>query len=210
VPYNLDLSVLSLHDYQVLLENQNLLPGRRMLWQNLTANFEAMDRQGIANIAQLKRHLATPQKRMAFSAATGIPEDYLTLLKREIGSLEQQPVPLASFPEVKGEVIAALQSQGIKTSKDYFESGLPETDELGCLCDLVRINGVGAVAARAFYEAGYRSVAEVAHAEAVGMLGKVSAVNEARQYYKARLGTKDMQFCIDFAALLIKYGGGER
>lgn len=78
-------------------------------------------------------------------------------------------------------------------------------DELFCLCDLVRINGVGPVAARAFYEAGYRSVFKVAIADAAVMLEKVSAVNEARHYYKGKLGQKDMQFCIDFAFLLNKY-----
>lgn len=66
---------------------------------------------------------------------------------------------------------------------------------------------MGAIAAKAFYEAGYKSVVEVAVADAAVMLGKVSEVNEAKQCYKAKLGIKDMQFCIDFASLLIKYGG---
>ena len=79
------------------------------------------------------------------------------------------------------------------------------SDELFCLCDLVRINGVGPVAARAFYEAGYHSASEVAAAYAEDMLEKVSAVNETHHYYKAKLGIKDMQFCIDFALLLNKY-----
>jgi hypothetical protein len=66
---------------------------------------------------------------------------------------------------------------------------------------------VGAVAAKAFYEAGYRSVAAVARADADVILEKISKVNKAKRYYKAQLGVKDMQFCIDFASLLIKYGG---
>lgn len=81
------------------------------------------------------------------------------------------------------------------------------SEELLCLCDLVRINGVGAVAARAFYEAGYRTAADVAGAHADQMLERVSKVNEAKGYYKAKLGEKDMQFCIDFAMLLKKYSG---
>ena len=79
------------------------------------------------------------------------------------------------------------------------------SDELFCLCDLVRINGVGPVAARAFYEAGYSSTSDVAIADAEDMLEKVSAVNKVHRYYKAKLGIKDMQFCIDFALLLNKY-----
>ena len=74
-----------------------------------------------------------------------------------------------------------------------------------CLCDLVRINGVGPLAARAFYEAGYQSALDVSEADPQEMLEKVSEVNEIHRYYKARLGIKDMQFCIDFARLLKKY-----
>lgn len=207
MPYNLDLSTISIQEYKELLKLQNLLPGRRILLENIEHNFESIDQEGITNIGQLKKQLSTPQKLAAFAGKTGISAGYLTILKREMGSLEQKPVSLTDFPGVDIQLVSALNSRGIKTSKDYYESAVSSTDELFRLCDLVRINGVGAVAARAFYETGYRSVSDVASAEAVLMLEKVTAVNDARGYYKARLGVKDMLFCIDFASLLIKYGG---
>ena len=74
--------------------------------------------------------------------------------------------------------------------------------ELFCLCDLVRINGVGAIAAKSFFDAGYTSVTSIAETTAEDMLERVSAVNEVKQYYKTKLGLKDMQFCIDFAKIL--------
>ena len=64
---------------------------------------------------------------------------------------------------------------------------------------------LGAVAARAFYEAGFGSVATVAGASASDMLTRVNAINEKEGYYKAKLGEKDMQFCIDYAKLLELY-----
>ncbi|MHB1315414.1 MAG: hypothetical protein ACYCX2_08020 [Christensenellales bacterium] len=202
--YNLDLSALSVWDYKELLKSQNLLPGRRILWQDIDRNFEIIQQQGIVNVAQLKKQLSTLQK-IASLVASGIREDYLVILKREIGSLEQKPVPLANFPEVDYALVSCLNGRGIKTSKEYLQSGLSKSDMLFCLCDLVRINGVGAVAAKAFYEAGYQSVGQVASADAAIMLGRVSEVNKAGQYYKANLGVKDMQFCIDFAKLLVRY-----
>ena len=205
MPYSMDVSRLSLMEYRELLKTQNLLPGRRILWENIDGNFERIGQEGIADIAQLKKRLATPEKIAALAAATGVPEEYLNILKREAGSLEQKPVPIASFPGLTEATVSGLHAKGIKTSKDYYESGLADFAELSCLCDLVRINGVGAVAARAFYEAGFRSVTEVAHADAADMLQKVSAVNEQKGYYKAKLGVKDMHFCIDFARLLTKY-----
>ena len=70
-------------------------------------------------------------------------------------------------------MITELNSGGIKTSKDYFESRSYQ-DLTNCIVFviLVRINGIGAVAARAFYEAGYHSVSDVAAAKCWRDAGK--------------------------------------
>ncbi len=203
--YNVDLERLSVQEYRQMLKKQNLLPGRRVLWQDIDKNFAFIESQGINTIAQLKKVLSTPVKIVAFATVSGISEAYLVLLKRELGSLEQKPIPLENFPGINPLLITELNAAGLKTSKDYFEYNQTKSDELSCLCNLVRINGVGPAAAKALYEAGYRSVADIAGADAATMLEKVSAINERRQYYKAKLGQKDMQFCIDFATLLEKY-----
>lgn len=203
--YNLDLELLSVQEYKDLLKQQNLLPGRRILWQDIDKNFAVFESRGIKNVAELKRNLSTPAKIVDLGLASGIPEEYLVILKREIGSLEQKPVPLSSFPGIDSSLATKLSGAGLKTSKEYWESKQDLTDELFCLCDLVRINGVGSIAAKAIYEAGYRSVSNVAAADAAVMLEKVTVVNEAKCYYKAKLGQKDMQFCIDFALLLNKF-----
>jgi len=203
--YTLDLERLSVQEYKTLLKQQNLLPGRRILLQDIDENFTKFESKGINTVAQLKKSLSTPAKIADIAAVSGIPEEYLVILKREIGSLLQKPVPLSGFPGIDSTLVAKLGGAGLKSSKEYWEAKQDLSDELFCLCDLVRINGVGPVAARAFYEAGYRSISDVAAADAAVMLAKVSAVNEVRCYYKANLGQKDMQFCIDFALLLNKY-----
>lgn len=203
--YNLDLECISIQEYKALLKKQNLLPGRILLKQDIDRNFAVFENQGIKNLAQLRKILSTPAKILAFSVNNSISEEYLVLLKRETGSLEQKPVLLLSFPGIDITLIAELNKIGVKTSKDYFEYYQTQKDELFCLCDLVRINGVGTAAAKAFYDAGFRSVFEVARADAAVMLEKVTAANEKQQYYKAKLGQKDMQFCIDFAILLDRY-----
>jgi hypothetical protein len=202
--YNLDLDYLTVQDYKELLKRQNLLPGRKILLQDIDKNFALLENHGIHTLLKLRKFLSTPQKIASFSVDSGIPEDYLIILKRETGTLEQKPVPIASFPGINNSVISELNESGIKTSKDYFENNQATSNELFCLCDLVRINGIGSVAAKAFYEAGYKSVSDIACADAVVMLKKISEINEFKQYYKAKLGIKDMQFCIDFASLLSK------
>lgn len=203
--YTLPLEQIPLDDYAKLLRRQNLLPGRRMLQEQLDERFALLASSGIANLASLSAALATPVKLAALAAKVGIPEEYLTLLRRELGSLAQKPVPLSDFPGCDEVQIRSLANAGIRNSRDYWEQCKKHGDELSALCDLVRINGVGAVAARAFYEAGFMDVASVAQAKAAEMLTRVNAVNAERGYYKAKLGEKDMQFCIDYAKLLLLY-----
>ncbi|MEI6101756.1 MAG: DUF4332 domain-containing protein, partial [Eubacteriales bacterium] len=205
--YNLDLSILGLQAYKQILKSQNLLPGRRILLQDIDQKFEKIEHSSLKDIACLKKALSTPKKIASFAAETGISEEYLTILKREIGSLDQKPVTLECFPGIDASIVASLKNSGIVNSKDYYEKNDSQNDELFCLCDLVRINGVGAVAAKTFYDAGFCSVAEVARADAHDMLAKVSAVNSEKHYYNANLGAGDMQFCISYASLLIKHLG---
>jgi hypothetical protein len=203
--YDLDLSRVSLGAYKEQLKKQNLLPGRRLLLSDIEENFTRLQNCGIKTVLELRKSLSSAQKIAAFSAESDVSEEYLAVLNREAGCLVQKTLPLESFPGIDADLVSTLRESGIRTSKAYFESGLTLSEELFCLCDLVRINGVGAAAAKAFYEAGYKSVSDVAAADAETMLGRVSEANHSGQYYKAKLGVKDMQFCIDFAVLLLKY-----
>ncbi len=204
--YNLPLSELPVQAYGDWLKGRRLTPGRSLLQRDIDAVFATFVKRGIANVAQLKKKLSAPGERAALAAA-GIGEEYLTVLKREIGSLEAKPVALADFPDADAATIADLAGWGIRNSREYSESEAAKPGELLSLCDLVRISGVGAMAAKAFYEAGYRSVAQVAVADAAAMLADVSAINARKGYYRGKLGEKDMQYCIDFASLLAKYAG---
>ncbi|HPX92653.1 MAG TPA: hypothetical protein PK646_02900 [Bacillota bacterium] len=103
--YSIDLERLPIHEYQDLLKQQNLLPGRRILWQGLEENFASFERQGIKSIAELKNIISSPKKMAAFASECGVPEEYLVILKREIGRLEQKPVSLPDFPGIDGSLL---------------------------------------------------------------------------------------------------------
>lgn len=217
--YTIEIQRIPVQTYRKILKNQNLLPSRRILLEDIETNFQKIMDAGIGNLCELKNSLSTPQKISAFSSATAIPENYLAILKREMGSLEQKPVSISDFPGIKKETVSKLSGNHVKTSKDFFnlchlnksigavseKTGVSgeEIGELRCLCNLVRINGVGAIAARTMYESGYKSIADIARADAAELLSRISDVNAVRQYYKARLGEKDMQFTIDYANLIL-------
>jgi len=216
--YSIDLTGVSLQSYQEILRKQNLLPSRRILLNDLETNFQRIVDADISNLLTLKKALSSPEKLSKFAAQTNISKEYLIILKRELGSLEQKPVKISDFPGLSGQTVQILAKHGIRTSKDVYTafqneraekslmeiSGISqnELEEVGCLSDLVRINGVGAAAARAMFEAGYKNITDIASADAGKLLGQLSAVNANGRYYHAKLGKKDMQFVIDFAVLL--------
>ena len=205
MPYSIPLAKISVNEYKTLLKGQNLLPSRQILLQDIDARFSAIEAKGIGDLDALKKILSKPDKLAAFAESTGIPAEYLNILRREMGSMEAKPVKISDFPGLDSALVVGMQNEGFKTDRDVFESEKPLDWELSCLSDLTRINGVGAVAARLFYDAGYRSAEEIAQGNAKEMLEKITAVNAEKKFYKASLGEKDMQFCIDAAALLIKY-----
>ena len=218
--YSIDLNQISSPRYMEILKKQNLLPGRKILLENLEENFHRMAATGIHNLAELKNNMSSAGRLSAFAVKTGIPENYLTILKRELGSLEQKPVPVIDFSGISANTVSILQNKRIRTSKEVYdftvgpnnisiasrEMGIEagELQELSSLCDLVRINGVGAIAARTLYEGGYKSVTEIAYAKAAELLESMNAVNADKQYYKAKLGEKDMQFIIDAANIILE------
>lgn len=215
----MDFSKISIESYKEILNNQSLLPSRKILHQDMDSSFDAIQSCQIKNLVELKNVLSTNKKLSAFSEKSGLSKDYLTILRREIGSIEPKTVLVKEFPEIDEKALSSLAANNIKSSKDYYQlfdslkdkneitktisTSIDIAQELFSLCDIVRINGVGAVAAKSFFDAGYESVYDVANTTAEEMLERVSKVNDIKHYYKAKLGTKDMQFCIDFARIIV-------
>ena len=190
-----------------------------MLHQNLNEYFKKIASAGIQSLSDLKKILSSPDKIRSFSKSTGIPEDYLKLLKREAGSLESKPVPLSGLPNMDTASLKRLKDAGISTSRDYYNFYLsapgeaagklnlpPEkAAELFSLSDLLRINGIGPVSAQIFFNAGFSSVSDIAGGEEANMLERFTAVNQSKNYYDATLGLRDMRYCIHFAKLLVRF-----
>ena len=82
--YTLPLEQISLSDYRQLLRQQNLLPGRRILLEQLDERFALLTSSGLTNLAQLSAVLATPAKLTSLAVKTGIPEEYLGCVSKRI------------------------------------------------------------------------------------------------------------------------------
>lgn len=164
------------------------------------------------DLNKLKAAISNPKKLSALSEMTGLSIEYLKILKREISALEPTPVRLKELGILSNSLLDEINSAGIGTTRDFLEQN-PNIPSLDCgtyrllfsLSDLVRINGVGPLAARAFVAAGYSSVIDIANAEAEDMLDRIATSNVEHKYYNVNLGIRDMQYCIDNAKLLRRF-----
>jgi hypothetical protein len=98
--YNPDLNRITLDAYRGHLKRQTLLPSRRLLLDDVDEQFARIQSQGIATVAALLKALSSPAKIEHFAAQSGVSARYLTILKREIGTLKPKVVPLREFPGV--------------------------------------------------------------------------------------------------------------
>ena len=106
--FTLELTTISLHDYQELLKQQNLLPSRRVLLDDLGEKCKRLEALGIGTIAQLLSALSSPAKIAKTAEKSGVTADYLKILRREAGTLKPKRVPLKDFPDVESALIESL------------------------------------------------------------------------------------------------------
>ncbi|THB76779.1 MAG: DUF4332 domain-containing protein [Desulfobulbaceae bacterium] len=153
------------------LKERQLIPSRIALKNNIDHIFQTLERVGLTNLETLTRALNNAGKREALSLETGIEENYLNLLRREVNSYFPTPVPLSNFSDTLPEIVATLETLGIKNTKQLFEQKEPdlekhqfdtlEQEQLNTLrscADLSRLYGVGPMFARILISAGITSV----------------------------------------------------
>ena len=153
------------------------------------------------------------QKIDRFSKETGLTVEYLTILRREANSYVSVPVKLIDLPFIETDIISKLELHGIRDSKQLFENGAKLKDrqnlsekhnlpfdklsELVCLCDLVRITGVGPVFARIIYDSGINTVKNFLSYDAFELFERLTKTNSEKGLTKAKFTQKDIEYCIE-------------
>lgn len=220
IKYNINLKEMDILKYKIFLKKQYLIPSREILHENIDDKFKIFEKYGFKNVLDLKKAISTKTKINKLSDETKISSEYLNILRRELGTFDKKGILFKDFPIVNNDTIKKLDENGIKNTKYFYECYYKENNEkkisnklkipiesimcLISLSTLVRINGIGALAATTFYEAGYQNIEDIINSTKEEMLEKITKINNEKKYYKAKLGLKDMQFIIDYANL-IKY-----
>jgi len=222
--YYIDLKSISIDSYKDILKASDLLPSRNVLKDNIENNFKSIKKQKVLNLEELLNRLKDKKRLQDFSKLSGVSESYLTILIREIKSIQPKPNKLKDFPGVTNDVTAKLEKIGIINTFQLFEkvltaearielskqTGIVEKDVLGLamLTDLSRIRWVNHTFAYVLLEASYDSVKKIASADYKEVYEKVKKLNEERKIYKGNIGLHDMKLCVDAAknvSLDIKY-----
>ncbi len=219
--YHIDLERFSLERFRHILETGELLPGRMILKEDLPERFETLESMGITNLKELMEVLGTKKRLEGFSQESGLSQDYLVILRREVNSYLPKPVALRAIPGVDPETIDRLAALGIKNTKYLFERARTGSDraelarqadvsdadllELVKLSDLTRIGGVGPVFARMLYEVGVDTPEELVKRSPVDLLERLHEINQEKGYTRVMLSEKDIGYCIDRARELLAY-----
>lgn len=213
--YYIDLKSIGIDEYKEILKASDLLPGRLILKDNIDKNFDLIKKQTVQNVDELLNMLKNKKKLQNFSRQSGICEDYLTILIREIKSYRQNPNKIKDFPDISGNTVLKMENIGIKntlqlfdkilTSKDRIEisrqTGIDKNEVLKItkLTDLSRIRWVNHTFAYVLLEAKYDTVERVANADYKELYEIVKQLNEVRKLYKGHIGLHDMKLCVEAA-----------
>jgi hypothetical protein len=95
--YYLQAEKIRLDDLQRRIEETDLVPSRNSLLEDIKDRFKILKSHGIATLADLRKELKNSKKIPSFSEKTGIEEQYLKLLRREIESYFPKAIPLKAF-----------------------------------------------------------------------------------------------------------------
>jgi hypothetical protein len=210
--YYIDLKTISLDDYKNKLIHAHMLPSRIILKEQAEERFACFKNLGIKHLAELQQSLKNKKRFAELANQECFTEEYLTILLREINSIQPKPNKMEDFTGIAKKVINKLNDAGIKDTVSLFEKiktqkarndlaasfGISHelTLELAKLTDLSRIRWVGATFARVLYESGFDTVEKVALADYEQMHAAITKINKDKMLYRGQIGLNDMKLCV--------------
>lgn len=213
--YYIDLRSISIDNYKKQLEKREMIPSRKILKENTEERFLYFKSMGIKNVYELWQLLKKKDSFAELSKVKCFTDDYLTILLREINSIQPKPNKIKEFTGTSPETISKLEKIGIKDTVRLFDKVKTAVDrktlaenlkisnesilELTKLTDLSRIKWAGATFARMLYDAGIDTVEKVAKTDHKDLYQKILQLNKEKKYYKGQIGLHDMQLFVDAA-----------
>ncbi|MCZ3365928.1 MULTISPECIES: DUF4332 domain-containing protein [Methanobacterium] len=216
--YYIDLEKYPLIKFKQELTEADLLPSRKILKEQIDTRFKILESKGIKNLSDLSTSLKTPKKAKEFAERSGLPQDYILILRREVNSYLPKPVHLEKFPGIEKDTLNKLNSKGIKNTAHLFKIIKTQEDraklaaetkispeeilELTKLTDLSRVKWIGPIFARMFLDSGTDTVKKLSNADAKALYGKLIQINNEKRYTKGRFIESDVELCIKVSKMV--------
>ncbi len=216
--YYIDLKSISIDKYKEILKTTELIPSWKALGENIDRNLNNIIKQHIENLDELLAALKDKNKIREFSKQSGLPVDYLEVLKRVLNGYRQKPNKIKDFPCIPEVVSNKLAKLGIKNTLILYDEILTsqkrtefsqktgiskdEMIRLTKLTDLSRIRWVNHTFAYVLLESGYDTAEKVANADCRNLYEVIKKLNEERKIYNAHIGERDMKMVIESAQSL--------
>jgi hypothetical protein len=210
--YYIDLSSINIEDYKEKLANSIQIPSRMVLKERIDERFDQFKKLGINNVHELQLTLKKKGKLKELSKDILFPEEYLTILLRELNSIQVKPNKLKDFIGISADTISKLEKIGIKDTLKLFDKvrtiqnrkelatktgiNVNEILELTKFSDLSRIKWVGATFAKVLYNSGYDTLEKVSKANHEELHKAIVKLNKEKNLYKGHIGLNDMKICV--------------
>jgi len=222
--YYLDYKNMSLQKLKEKIKNTELLPSQKILLEKIEERFELIESKNIKNMFDLQEALKTKNKITDFAKNSGLPEDYLIVLRREVNSYQPKPRKLNGFQCIKKEIIDKLDKMGINDTAHLFDIiatknnrinlakeldlKYDEVSLLAKITDVSRLRYVSPNFATLLINSEYDTAERVQKADHNKLYEDLTNINKKEGYYKGNFGLKDMKFFVNdakFIPLVIEY-----
>jgi len=213
--YYIDLNKITINQLKNKLKTGNLLPSWMILREDIDHRFNILTKHNIKNMFDLQTTLKNRNKALEFAKKSGIPEQYLIVLRRVLNGYQPKPNNLKDFPDVSGNILIRLEAIGIKNTLQLYEeiltsesrkefslkTGMDIQDilRLTKYSDISRIRWVNHTFAYVLVETGYDTAQKIASSKPTEMYSDIKNMNDERKIYKANIGVNDMKLVIDSA-----------
>ena len=97
MPYSIDYHIVSLTDFKLTLKEEDPVPSRKLFTENINEHFNTLQSLGFETIGHLLPELKKKSTFNDLVDRSGINENYLVILSREIRSRIPRPEKLVDF-----------------------------------------------------------------------------------------------------------------
>ena len=95
--YYIDLKSITIDQYKEILRNTELIPSWKILEEDIDKNLDMIKKHNIKNLDELLIALKDKTKIQEFSRQSGLPSNYLEVLKRVLNGYRQKPNRIKDF-----------------------------------------------------------------------------------------------------------------